>query len=260
MKKYFSPADIRALLGISRSAIRYYIDKELISANKNAENGYSYYSWCDIEEMLDVTFFRNCMNAKADDIWDITHTQSPKAYQEVYSKQIQQFEENIHRQQNLLEILQEFDTKIQRAINYQNIVEEISVDESFYVYYPEMDKCPNIRTSLFSTSYWGSEYIMDDGDVNYKGFVMMTDEKHLEYLREGTSGVFMKKISQGQFLYTALCSKTGLDDPSLVEPLVNYIKEHNIEVTSPIYLFYLLSFRENNERRHCYEAFLPLHR
>ncbi len=34
MKKQFSPGDIRNLLGISRSAIRYYMDKGLISARK----------------------------------------------------------------------------------------------------------------------------------------------------------------------------------------------------------------------------------
>lgn len=198
------------------------------------------------------------MNANADDIRNITHSHSPKEYHEIYSGQIQQFEENIRRQQILLYILQEFDSKIQRAMNSQNIVREIFLEEPFYVYYPEMDECPHVHTALFSTSYWGSEYTLQKGQPCYKGFVMMTDEKHLEYLQEESSGVFMKRISQERFLYTSLCSQTGLDDPALIKPLVDYIKENKIEVTEPIYLFYLLSFRKNKERWHCYETFLPI--
>ncbi len=258
MKKQFSPGDIRNLLGISRSAIRYYMDKGLISAQKNEENGYSYYDWCNLEEMLDVTYFRNCMNAEANDIWEITHSTSPKEYHDAYSKQIKQFEENIYRQQIHLEMLYNFNEKIERAMNSQNIIKEITLEEPFWVYYPEMDECPGVRTALFSTSYWGSEYVMENGTLNYKGFVMMTDEKNLAFLDKESSGISARKIPGGRFLYTSLCSDRGLDDPSLVELLTSYIREHQMETSEPIYLWYLLTFRNNGRRCHCYEVFFPI--
>ena len=73
----------------------------------------------------------------------------PKEYHDAYSKQIKQFEENIYRQQIHLEMLYNFNEKIERAMNSQNIIKEITLEEPFWVYYPEMDECPGVRTAIF---------------------------------------------------------------------------------------------------------------
>ena len=157
-----------------------------------------------------------------------------------------------------MEMLYNFNEKIERAMNSQNIIKEITLEKPFWVYYPEMDECPGVRTALFSTSYWGSEYVMENGTLNYKGFVMMTDEKNLAFLDKNLR-VFLQERSREDGFYTLHCvAIEGLDDPSLVEPLTSYIREHQMETSEPIYLWYLLTFRNNGRRCHCYEVFFPI--
>ena len=98
MIKQMSPADVRELLGISRSAMRYYMSKGLISAKKNEENGYSYFSGNDLLELIDVAYYRNCMDADADDIKRLTFAPSLMEMEANYEEEIDAYEKKIKKQ------------------------------------------------------------------------------------------------------------------------------------------------------------------
>ena len=105
MKKTFTPAEIRHLLGISRSAIRYYKDKGLISVKKNEENGYSYYGGSDLLELIDVSFYRNCLDSNADEIRELIFSSSPEEIHGHYRDCIAGFKEKIRRQHFVPDLL-----------------------------------------------------------------------------------------------------------------------------------------------------------
>ena len=92
MKKQYSPSEIRNLLNVSRSAMRYYKEKGLINNETNESNGYSFYSGSDLLEIIDVAFFRNCLDANADDIHSITYAESAEEARDNYKKQIEKLD------------------------------------------------------------------------------------------------------------------------------------------------------------------------
>lgn len=258
MKKQFYPAELRELLDISRSAIRYYKDKQLISSNTEESNGYSFYNWNDIQEMLDVAYFRNCMQLEAKDIKRITHSASPHDYMDNFEDNIAAFQEKIERDQMMLKMLCNFRDKIDRALEYFDRIDEMISDETFCIYYPITNKKGiSVTSNLFYTSYWGKEYSINQGKLNYKQFAMLVDYDYLDYLeRRSKDTVYVRNILKGRFMYTAFCSEHGLDEINLNDIFGNYIRESSIETNRAVYVFYLLTFYQNKKRYHMYEAYL----
>lgn len=266
MKKTFTPAEIRHLLGISRSAIRYYRDKGLISVKKNEDNGYSYYGGSDLLELIDVSFYRNCLDSNADEIRELIFSSSPEEIQQHYKHCIADFKERIRRQQENLELMIAFEERVQSALEMMDRVKEISWYEPIYFYYPNVNGFQNdcdvdIHSPLFSVSYWSGEFSVENGEAVYHETSLMLDERYRSYLNlnEKFPDMRMRILSQGRFLYTSFCSEKPLDDPAPMERLLAYAEEHGYTLSGEHgFVSYLFTFRRNDRRCHCYDAFLPI--
>lgn len=264
MKKTFTPAEIRHLLGISRSAIRYYKDKGLISVKKNEDNGYSYYGGGDLLELIDVSFYRNCMDCNADEIHRLIYSPSPKEMHHRYQSYIADFEERLRRQQENLNLMIDYDERVQKAMDVMDQVVEITWQGPICFYYPNVngvsDDCDvDIHSPLFSVSYWSGEFTVDHGEPCYGETSLMIDERYRSYLNETFADVRMRVLSGGHFLYTSFCSEKALDDPAPIGRLLGYAKDHGyVPSGEPGFVSYLFTFRNEGRRCHCYDAFLPI--
>lgn len=260
MKKQYSPADVRKLLNVSRSAMRYYKEKGLISNEKNESNGYSYYSGSDFLEIIDVGFFRNCLDANADDIHSITYAESAEESYDNFVKQVKKLEDNISRMQESLDLACSVVERWRCAMNAIDRIVEISneKEETVYLYYPDDDFNPDIHSNLFSVSYWTTEFSICDGEPVYNETSFMLDKDFLRYLEEISPDIRKREFPRGRMLYTAICSELPEESPELVAPFVEYAKEHDIPLVGNIYVSYMYTFRRNGKRCHFYEAFLPI--
>ena len=260
MKKQYSPAEVRNLLNISRSAMRYYKDKGLISNEKNESNGYSYYSGSDFLEIIDVGFFRNCLDANAEDIHSITYAESAQKSYENYTKQVEKLEEHIRKQQESLELAKSVVDHWHHVIDSIGTISEISNEdnETVYLYYPSEEFSPDIHTHLFSVSYWTTEFSVENGEPVYLETSFMLDKDFLRYLEEKSPNIRKREFPKGRMLYTAFCSELPEESPELVAPFIEYAKEHDITLSEHIYVSYMYTFRQNGKRCHLYEAFLPI--
>ena len=72
----YTAGQIREMLDLSRSAIRYYVKKGLISVDKNDENGYQSFNQKNFSDLRDISYLRqmlgfgikdiqNCFNASS---------------------------------------------------------------------------------------------------------------------------------------------------------------------------------------------------
>lgn len=260
MKKQYSPSEVRNLLNISRSAMRYYKEKGLISNEKNESNGYSFYSGSDFLEIIDVGFFRNCLDANADDIHSITYAESAADAYKNYVKQIETLEENIRKQQESLKQARSVDERWKRAIDHLDQIFEISTEntETIYLYYPDEENNPDIHTNLFSVSYWTTEFTLENDEPVYRETSFMLDKDFLRYLEEKSPDIRKREFPKGKFLYTAFCSELPEESPELIVPFIQYAKEHDIKLAAPFYVSYMYTFRQNGKRCHLYEAYLPI--
>ncbi|MBQ1251420.1 MAG: MerR family transcriptional regulator [Firmicutes bacterium] len=260
MKKQYSPSEIRNLLNVSRSAMRYYKEKGLINNETNESNGYSFYSGSDLLEIIDVAFFRNCLDANADDIHSITYAESAEEARDNYKKQIEKLEETIRRQQESLKLAKDFDARLHRAMEHLDKIIEIPAahNDKMYLYYPDEEHNPDSHSHLFSVSYWTTEFGMRNGEPVYLETSFMIDKDFLRYLEEKSPGIRKREFPKGRFLYGTVCSELPEESPELLEPFLKYAKEQNITLAEPFYVSYMNTFRQNGKRCHFYEVYLPI--
>lgn len=257
MIKEMSPVEVRDLLGISRSAIRYYTEKGLITSKKNEQNGYSYYSGADLLELIDVAFFRKCLNATVDEIHDITYAASLDEYLEVYAHQNDLFEEEIQRRMESLIMLRDFEHQIKHALSFQNKFTELILKEPVYLFYPESGLHMDIHSVLFSVSYWVSKFRLRDGIGIHEESPMMVGKRYVSFLDKEFPSIRYHKIADEGYLYTSFISDKEMKDPAILETVLTLAKEEGVSCGETVYIRYLLTFRRENERSHFYEAYFP---
>ncbi|MBQ4093014.1 MAG: MerR family transcriptional regulator [Firmicutes bacterium] len=258
MIKRMLPNHIRELLGIGRSSMRYYMGKGLISGKKDENNGYTYFDGGDLLEIIDVAFYRNCMDADTSDIKKLTYASSLEEQEEHYSLQIDAFEEKIKRQQAYLEMLKNFDKQLKRALRSKDRIRKVHLDAPFYFYYPELDSHVDIRAELFQVSYWISEFEAEEDCPVYRRSAMMIGTEFVDILDADFPDIRYKKFPPGEYLYTVFNSDKEPENASMLEEIYAYAKEHHYEIAEPMFLRYLVTFRENGVRTHAYEAYVPL--
>ena len=258
MKESFSPSEIRNLLGISRSAIQYYRDKKLIDIRKNEENGYSYYSGSNLLEIIDISFYRNCMDATVEDIAGLLSSETPETYADVYSEKIDAYEERIRRRLENLSMLRDFEKRIRRALNALNVFKVVQNHEKTYLYQPDIEHHVDIHTELFWTSYWNGEFYLKDGEPVYDDTYLFVDEKGLTYLKQSCPDATVWLVPPGRFIYSAFCSDRPLSDTAYLKKAIAYADENHIPLSEPFYVSYLFTFKKDGVDHHCYECTLPI--
>lgn len=256
--KRMLPVHIRELLGIGRSSMRYYMKKGLLSAKKDEHNGYSYFGGGDLLELIDVAYYRNCLNADTEDIKKLTYADSLEEQEANYYEQVCAFEEKIRRQEKYLVMLQDFDKQLRRAIECKDTIRRVHLDAPFYFYYPELDSRVDVRAEHFQVSYWISEFDVKEGHPAYCRSSMMVGTEFVDILDSDFPHISYKKFLPGDYLYTVFISERELEDPAMMEPLYRYGIEHRYPMKEPMFIRYLVTFRENGKRCHCYEAYIPL--
>ncbi|HMM05714.1 MAG TPA: MerR family transcriptional regulator [Clostridiales bacterium] len=257
MIKEMSPVEVRDLLGISRSAIRYYTERGLISSKKHEHNGYSYYSGADLLELIDVAFFRNCLNANVDEIHDIVYAGSIDEYLEAYSRQNDLFEKEIQRRMKSLEMLRDFEIQIKHALSFQNKFTEMTLNEPVYLFYPEKELQMNIHSALFSVSYWVSKFRITGNTPIHEESPMMIGKRYVSILDKEFPSIRYHKIVNQRYFYITFTNDKEMKDPSILESVLALGKEQGVSCGEAVYIRYLLTFRRENQRSHFYEAYFP---
>ena len=256
MIKRMSPVHIRELLGIGRSSVRYYIKKGLISVKKDENNGYSYFDGGDLLELIDVAFYRNCLDADTEAIKKMTYAGSLEEQERNYAAQIDDFEAEIRRKEAYLVMLKDFDKQLKRAIKSKDTIRRVRLDAPFYFYY--LDSHVDIRAELFQVSYWISEFGIEGGKPVYRCSPMMVGLEFVDILDDLYPNVKYRKFRPGEYLYSVMVSDKEPEDPALLEDLCAYGREHQCEMEEPMFVRYLATFREDGIRKHCYEGYIPL--
>ena len=82
----FTPGQIREMLDLSRSALRYYIRKGLLDVEKNDENGYHTFTSNNLSDLRDISYLRQMLDFSIDDIQDCFNAVTPDEYEAVFTR------------------------------------------------------------------------------------------------------------------------------------------------------------------------------
>ncbi|MDL2323668.1 MerR family transcriptional regulator [Ruminococcaceae bacterium OttesenSCG-928-A16] len=101
MKNTFLIGEVSKLVGISTETLRFYEKEGLIIPQKSEANGYRYYTMQDINQLIDLVFFRD-ISLSIKEIKEIVKTRGNQDMRQFFTEKQRDVEKSIHNQTLLL--------------------------------------------------------------------------------------------------------------------------------------------------------------
>lgn len=257
MKGQYKIGEVENILGITRSAIRHYIEKGLIDISKDESNGYRYYERENINDLIEIAYYRNNLDLSLDDIATCFHAKTLEEYRAVFVRQRKLIEERMRQEQNYLELIDTCDEGMNDFIRYRGKIKLMEYDKPKYCYYYNSEAI-NVHSALFVVSYPANEFGIKDGKLTFKRPCYFVDEKDPLLLDEEGIVAAKRVIKSNRFVYAPICSEKSSDDPSLLEPAIAWAAKNGIELGGQYYLCSRFADKREGKRQHYYEVLLPV--
>lgn len=259
--------EMAKLFNVSTDTLRYYEQAGLLSSNKNAANGYRYYSYDDLVILMDILFFRS-MEISVKDIKQIITTMEIGDIKSILRQNQTIVEDKIaelvKQGKMLAQVAAHYELCEQRLGKF-SIVPKPSfkckilgnqADDLVAIMrkYKKLDRSwmTNIRYTLL---------IPQDELLKNKSFHsaqngISFDENTLSMLDPSEQKEF-SALSEADYLYTILGTDYSTQDNAILCKALDWLKEQGRQVKGPLTGRYLSSAHKDN--LDYYEIWIPLH-
>lgn len=254
MPEQYKIKDIENMLGVTRDAVRYYSRKGLIQINKNDQNGYRLFDEDNINDILNVAYYRNALDMDISDITKCIYAGSIDDYLATIKKHQRNLEEQLQRTKQSLQIIEDLRTRLEWCSYSMNHYEIIECPAC----YSFPGKFLNdTRSNIFKIGYPTSYFQFKNDQLCYTGsslFAWLEDQTMLKEQELAVAEYF----PACKYLSYLFASEKDIKDPSLIEPIIFWAQEHDLDFEEPFYLTCCFSLKNNHIRNNYYEAFLVL--
>ncbi len=237
----YTAGQIREMLDLSRSAIRYYVKKGLISVDKNDENGYQSFDQKNLSDLRDISYLRQMLGFGIKDIQYCFSAASLEEYEILFKAKSLELEGEIKQQQIQLKRLKKWEYYLNYLKEYPDSIRIVEFPQAFVfssIHPMEIDDIPFLCTS----------FDMENQEIRFNSYGYCINElalSDLDYLN-GTRYHF----PAGEYIYSMFSSELDMNNPDLVKPVFDWAKKQNIEVKTPILVDYF--FRIKSQENYCY--------
>lgn len=237
----YTAGQIREMLDLSRSAIRYYVKKGLISVDKDDENGYQSFNQKNISDLRDISYLRQMLGFGIKDIQNCFSATSLEEYEIIFRAKSIELEAEIRQHQIQLKRLKKWEYYLNYLKEYPDSIGIVEFTQAFMfssIHPLEIDDIPFLCTS----------FDIDGHKVRFNSYGYCINELALNDLKclNGTRYHF----PAGEYIYSMFSSELDMNDPNLVKPVLDWACEQNIAVKKPILVDYF--FRIKNRGKYCY--------
>lgn len=256
MKDRYRISEVEEMLGVPRSTIRFYVEKGLVSVEKDCENGYYSYSFKNIRELSHLLVGRNKLNLSVDDSRQRTSMLTLKDYENVMYKKEQEVLKEIaeaRRQLHVLGIYEYMFYRIKRGLGKYELIS----DNTFYVY--SQSYMFNSKTSVIDVGFPTAVFEKGEDGLSFDGYVSMVYKRDFHLLSDEDSAKVSYSLENKSFVTTVIHTNQDLSDPKLIVPALNWAKRNGIRLQGPHYMQYLTELTdENGKKQFYYEVFLSV--
>lgn len=243
----FTPAEIREMLALSRSALRYYIQKGLLEVGKSDENGYHTFTHNNLSDLRNISYLRQMLDFSISDIQDCFNASMPDEYEQILLKKKMLLESEIAQKQLQLERLNSWSKYLSHLKNSLDSIQVVEFSDFAFsaTCSPNLDKLALLCTS----------FTLENGTPAFGGYGYCLD-KAGSY--EGHPGDLVYRFPAGKYIYAVCSSEYHMDDPNLLTPLLAWAKENHNQVKGPIQVDYFFHIKqENGGYRYFYAVTIP---
>lgn len=264
MKKKYSSADIQKMFHISRPALRYYMDKGLIGGEKDDKNGYLSFSEKDMEDLMDVQFFRQVLDFSTKEIEAYMCSESVADQLSVYFIHKELLKREIEKRKMQLEILTFIESTLELILKAENDIELMQWDTPFWVL---EEKEPQKKEDGTVVDFFLEKNLIcpcnifkmaEDGEYAFFGFGAYVEWNDLPAFQYDKERCVLKKYEPGLYLYGTGSWVGDYRDPAIMQEILDYAKAHDLELEDTVYSMVYYIDRTKEERKYYYDLTIPI--
>lgn len=243
----FTAGEIRNMLDMSRSAMRYYIRKGLLDVDKNDENGYQSFSHNNLSDLRDIAYLRQMLDFGINDIQDCFNASTLDDYESIFRQKRAGLEAEIEQKQTQLNRLKRWEdylADLKRSPDSIQIVEF-----SPFVFSPTFSPVPD-KLSLLCASF-----LLKNGIPKFNGYGYCFDEPEEEELKNCKDITY--RFPKGKYIYAMFNCEYSIEDPGLLDSVLRWVEERGYSIKSPIQVDYFFRIKNESEYRFFYAVTIP---
>ena len=243
----FTPGEIREMLNLSRSALRYYIHKGLLDVDKSDENGYHTFTQNNLSDLRNISYLRHTLDFSINDIQDCLNAATPDDYEAVFVKKKAMLESEIAQKKIQLDHLSKWENYLNHLKNSPTSIGIVEFSSPFVF-------SPTISLSLDKLPLLCSSFQLENGAPVFNGYGYCFDAPS-EYNLEESDIKYC--FPGGKYIYAMYSSELGMDDPGILTSTLNGSQKHGHQIRGPIQVDYFFRIEENGAYRHFYAITIP---
>ena len=256
--KCFTIKQVETITGIPRTSIRHYLNKGLITVEREENNVYYSYSYDDLIRLCQIAYYREIIDFPLDTISTLLKTSDIKIIEEIYVDQELKINERIRADEDKLNYIQFNQQKIEHLSKYKEKISLVPF-ETFYVF-PFSDYF-NVTSPIYPILYGAAEFSFDGKSVKKSKSCCIAFEKDLKYCDEKSAYELCTDksvIKCDLSVYSIQLTQSEIDDPSLLLPMIYWATKHRFRIIDPVYLIHFFPFYKDEDSYKYVEAYLPI--
>ncbi len=256
--RIYSIREVEERLGIPRTKIRHYLDKRLITIDKDEENGYYLYRYSDLLRISQIVYYRDVLGYSIEETAEMLDAANMEDAQRINDRRARMLRASIRNEQQQLSML-EFNADLiahQHAYRDRFSIIPCGALYSFPYAYFVMTNHP-----LWSIMFGASEFSFDGETVRHERMRCMIFERDLKFLPKGvfeTYGREAEVIDSKMAVYAVKLTSDDVRNPSVIKPVLNWAMKHRFKVNDPIYTTWFYPFNSCGTKEHYVHIIMPL--
>ncbi len=244
----FSPGEIRDMLDISRSALRYYIQKGLLDVDKNDANGYHTFSQNNITDLRDISYLRSMLDFSVTEIKSCFSASTPDEYESVFLEKKERLGQEIAQKKLQYERLSRWAEYLAHLKGMPDTFDVVEFPEPFVF-------TPTVSVSLEKLSLMSSSFSLDkDGVPTFSGYGYCHNEPSGYDIASSPGNI---RFPGGKYIYSMCSSEEAMDDPSILITTLRWASDHGYQIRGPIQVNYFYRIKKNGIQRNYYDITVP---
>lgn len=254
----YSIIEVEQLLGVSRTKIRYYMDRGMIHARKDEQSGYYLYSDDDLVRICQILYYREMLGFALEKVEQLIETSDMGAIESITERQLgflRDERELRNQQMNTLLFNREM---IERHKRQRDRVLLVPFEPMYLVPYQYYFM---FRHRIYPITYGASEFCFDGREAAFVKRWVAVFEKDAKYVGMNVFDEFRcegERFEVDECVYHACITTKDAHDPALLKPALDWAAAHRFKVGGRMFVTYFFPFYVKDETYLHMECYLPV--
>jgi DNA-binding transcriptional MerR regulator len=249
---------VEQLTGVPRTKIRYYMDKGLLDVRRDDQSGYYSYSYRDLIRICQIVYYREKLGFSVEKVEQLFKANEIELIEPIVNEQLAYLESEISLLDSQYSMMSFNRKMVQRQLKYED---RIILNPFGVAYVVPYDYYFLTNHEVYPIMYGASEFSFNKKGISHLKKCCLVFEEDAKYIDQNVFDKFcadVERIEIGMCIYSVTLSSKNANDPSLLQPALNWANEHHFRITGRIFTKYFFPYYSDDTPYGYIELYMPI--